>query len=293
MDQSAQYLDAPGVMMSLAAYIDDTLHSLFKGSIREGTVDDLVNSAEKARDRKDWAQAAKAYAAAISSGSTCDGVKVQLGHALKEIGDFDAAERMYREFLRNSPDDADIHLQLGHLFNKKDDLITALAFYEQAHKLAPQDTDIALHAGIAKRNVGRIEVIRKRSQAMALVSAGKWDEARRLLRPLVALDGEDDLIGILANVTKEIGRLDEATTLYGSYLRYATTSGKQHLVADCHLQLGHLHKIRGELPIALTHFLAARKIERESEDADPAESGVGQEIIACLREIYPCFIFQD
>lgn len=279
--------------MPLAAYIDDALHSLFDGGARGRVSHELVKSADKARDRKDWARAAKTYAEAVASGRVNPGVRVQLGHALKEMGDFEGAEAAYRQFLADHPDDADIHLQLGHLFNKKDDLATAATFYERAQVLAPGDADIAHHAALARRNAGRTEVVRRREAAMACVDGEKWEDARRLLRPLIALDGEKDLIGVLANVTKETGRLDEAEALYGGYLRYARNRDKPELIADCHMQLGHLHKIKGDLHTALTHFLDARKTRRVAGDDELEGSDVQREILFCLRQTYPCFVFQD
>lgn len=278
--------------MALAAYIDGALSSLFEKSARANTLDELIRDADRARDRKDWLLAAKAYAEAIAGGSSRPGVKVQLGHALKEMGDFDGAERMYRGFLQSHPDDADIHLQLGHLFNRKGDLACALTFYERAERLAPQDADIAQHAERARHNVGRSDVMMRREAVLALVSSRKWEEARPLLRSLVAIDGEKDLIGILANVTKETGRLDEAEALYGCYLRYATAAAAPALVADCHMQFGHLHKIRGEYSKALSHLIEARDIERRADADDSDDSEVEREILVCLREIYPCFVFR-
>lgn len=279
--------------MSLATYLDSALHTLLEGRGSKRAVDRLIARADSARDQGDWPQAAKDYQAAISAGCRRPGMKVQLGHALKEMGDFDGAEGQYREFLLGHPDDADIHLQLGHLFNKRGDPTAALSFYEQAHRLAPDDGDIAHHAGMAQRNAGRVDVFRKKEAAMRLVAARKWQEARCLLRSLVMIEGERELIGILANVTKETGQLDEAEAHYECYLSYAKSSGKPELITDCHLQLGHLYKIKGEYTLALHHFLSARKIERASGQTDPEDSELEREIVACLREIYPCFLFGD
>lgn len=277
--------------MSLVDYLDSALHSLFEGGSSKSAVDRLIKRADSARDQKDWPQAARDYQAAISAGCARPGVKVQLGHALKEMGDFDGAERQYRDFLISHPDDADIHLQLGHLFNRKGDPSAALSFYEQAHRLAPKDADVARHVGMARRHADRADVFRKREAAMRLVAARKWEDARGLLRSLVMIDGERDMIGILANVTKETGRLDDAEAHYGCYLNYARSCGKPELLQDGHLQLGHLHKIRDDHAAALRHYLSARKIERESGQGDPEDSELEREIVNCLREIYPCFVF--
>lgn len=278
--------------MSLAAKIDNALHTLFERPARPHSIDDLVRAADKARDWKDWPQAAKGYSAAISAGGRGGGLKVQLGHALKEMGDFDGAERLYREFLLGNPRDADIHLQLGHLFNKKGDCATALTFYELAQELAPDDAGIARHVVSARRDAGRVDVVRRREAAMAYVSDRKWESARSLLQSLVMLDGEKELLGVLANVTKEVGRLDEASALYDRYLGYAADHDRLDLMADGHLQLGHLHKIKGDYSVALRHFLKARKIERAGGEINSDNSELEREIVMCLREIYPCFVFR-
>jgi tetratricopeptide (TPR) repeat protein len=292
VDQSAQYIHASDIVMSLATYIDKAVHSLFEGGARSASIDDLVREADKARDRKDWALAAIGYVDALSVGCMQGGVKVQLGHVLKEMGKFDEAERMYREFLLGNPEDADIHLQLGHLYNRKGDAATALTYYEQAQDLAPDDAEIARHVATARNLTGRVDVVRRRNAAMDLVHARKWDDARRDLRSLVMIDGEKDMIGVLANVTKEAGRLDEAEALYGCYLAYAKRSERPDLMADCQLQLGHLQKIKGRYSDALRHFLESRQIQRANGERDVDESAAEREIVACLREIYPCFIFQ-
>jgi tetratricopeptide (TPR) repeat protein len=278
--------------MSLTAYIDNALYALFEKPAQSASIDDLITGADKARDWKDWPQAAKGYAAAIAAGGRGRGLKVQLGHALKEMGDFDGAERMYREFLAGHPVDPDIHLQLGHLFNRKGDCATALTFYERAQELDPESADIARHVVSAQNDSGRVDVVRRREAAMGYVSDRKWENARSLLQSLVMLDGEKELLGILANVTKEVGRLDEASALYDRYLSYAAEHDRLDLMADGHLQLGHLHKITGEYSVALRHFLKARKIERANGEIDSDDSELEREIVMCLREIYPCFVFR-
>jgi tetratricopeptide (TPR) repeat protein len=279
-------------MMSLAAFFDRSLHSLLEGPSRRRSVEDLVKRADRARDCRDWVQAARDYTSAVASDAGRRDLQVQLGHALKELGDLDGAEGLYREFLRANPDDADIHLQIGHLFNKRGDLESALTFYEQAKALAPDDVDMALHARNARSSLGRIETIRKREAAFELVAARQWKTARLLLQSLITIDHEEDLIGILANVTKETGRLDEAEALYDCYLGYATKSGNQALIADCHIQLGHLHKINAHYSIGLTHWLRAREIQRADGSYELDGSEIEREIRFCLREIYPCFVFQ-
>lgn len=278
--------------MTVAAYIGKATLALLPAAARKRSVHRLIEDADNARSRKDWHQAARGYAAAFAADRSRAGLKVQLAHSLKEMGDYESAERLYRGYLRDHPEDADIHLQLGHLFNRQGEFETALAFYEKAHALAPDNVDISFHAQKARQYAGRADVAHRREAALALLALGNWEAARRELQSLVAIDREKDLIGVLANATKETGRLDEATALYDCYLSYGAASQRLDLIADGHLQLGHLHKIKGDHQVALKHFLEARKVERQIGTKDEDDAHLDGEIFASLRKIYPCFLFQ-
>lgn len=249
---------------------------------------DLIVRADRARDCRDWAAATRDYAAAIEADESDVRLQVQLGHALKEQGRYREAEAAYRRFLEGMPFDADIHLQLGHLFNKQDDPVSALQWYERALQLAPADEEIARHADTARRFAARIDVWRKREAAMRLVEAERWQRAQPLLAELVDEDGEDDLIGILANVTKEIGDLDAAADLYDRYRQYAQMKAPDRM-ADVELQIGHLRKIRSDYRGALEHYIRARDHNRLRAE-DPSESELYNSLInSCISEIYTCF----
>jgi tetratricopeptide (TPR) repeat protein len=72
-----------------------------------------VEAADKARDGRDWAEAAGHYARALSMYPFHSGYRVQLAHMLKELGRFEAAEIDYREALALGAPLADVleHLQ--------------------------------------------------------------------------------------------------------------------------------------------------------------------------------------
>jgi len=74
-----------------------------------------IARADRARDAKLWHRAARLYRRALSEEPNLPAIWVQYGHALKQLGDFGAAEQAYRMALRIEPDYADTHLQLGHL----------------------------------------------------------------------------------------------------------------------------------------------------------------------------------
>jgi len=250
--------------------------------------EDLLARADRARDSRDWTAAARDYAVAIEDGWGDVRLQVQLGHALKELGRYGEAEAAYRRFLEAMPFDTDIHLQLGHLFNKQDDPASALHWYERALQLAPTDVEIAHHADTARRRASRNGVWRKRETAMRLVEAERWGRAQPLLAELVDEDGEDDLIGILANVTKEAGELEAASALYDRYRQFAQAQAPE-LLPDVELQIGHLRKIRGDYQGALRHYIRAREQSRLQIGHLPDARKYNTEINACVSEIYTCF----
>jgi hypothetical protein len=102
-----------------------------------------IARADQARDKGDWAAAARHYRKALQHMPGASAVWVQFGHALKESGDPAAAEEAYRESLRRDPDVADTWLQLGHLLKIRGRKDEAVAAYQHALALDPAFTDAA------------------------------------------------------------------------------------------------------------------------------------------------------
>lgn len=95
-------------------------------------LDKLRARADAARDRRDWAEAALAYGQFVARAPGDAGMRVQLGHALKESGDVRAAEGAYRAALAVEPDNPDTWLQLGHALKLLDRRADALEAYAEA-----------------------------------------------------------------------------------------------------------------------------------------------------------------
>jgi tetratricopeptide (TPR) repeat protein len=253
----------------------------------EASVNALAE-ADAARDRRDWANAAFYYDEALQRNPTRVDLFVQLGHAYKELGDFDAALEAYRQFLDKEPHDADIHLQLGHLHNRMNDPEAALEWYGRASALAPNDPEITRHVDAAGLRLSRFGIERRRQKALDLVQSGQWQQAREQLRSLVAVDGEVDLIAVYANVTKEAGDFEEALQLYEVYREYAKANQPTSL-SDVEIQLGHLNKARRDIGAALQHYIRARDAEFHLYGHVAPNSICEREIRSCMAEIYTCF----
>ncbi|MFT8244187.1 glycosyltransferase [Roseomonas sp. BN140053] len=83
--------------------------------------DDLLSqrrAGDAARDRRDWAEAARAYRAHLALQPGDAAIWVQFGHALKEENRISEAEGAYRRAVALQPDDADAHVQLGRALRR-------------------------------------------------------------------------------------------------------------------------------------------------------------------------------
>lgn len=65
--------------------------------------------------------------------------RIQLAHALKEVGQLREAETQYLDALRAAPSDADLHLQLGHLYRLQGYNTQAGIYYARASHLGLAD----------------------------------------------------------------------------------------------------------------------------------------------------------
>jgi glycosyltransferase involved in cell wall biosynthesis len=79
----------------------------------------MRKAGDAARGRRDWAAAARHYRAYLRRVPSDAGLWVQYGHAAKEDGAPDQAERAYRRALVLTSDQTDIRLHLAHLLKKQ------------------------------------------------------------------------------------------------------------------------------------------------------------------------------
>jgi glycosyltransferase involved in cell wall biosynthesis len=103
-------------------------------------VDGLIARADRARDEKDWDEAARHYRDALDVDGGMAHIWVQYGHALKESRRYDDAESAYQAALVID-DQADTHLQLGHLHKITGRRRDAEEDYLRALERAPELSD--------------------------------------------------------------------------------------------------------------------------------------------------------
>lgn len=104
----------------------------------------LIRQARAAANRRDWGEAAGFYGRVVQAYPSLHAAHVQLGHAYKELGEFDRAGRSYHAALKLIPADADLHLQIGHLEKLKGNLTEAAGYYAKAAELSPDNTDASV-----------------------------------------------------------------------------------------------------------------------------------------------------
>src|SRR5262249_25750620 len=104
---------------------------------------DIVPSADRARDARQWELATQLYREALDRDPRDPPIWVQYGHALKESGelrDVDKlaqAERAYRKALSLGRSAADTYLQLGQILKLQRKTEEAQAAYLRAFALDP------------------------------------------------------------------------------------------------------------------------------------------------------------
>lgn len=93
-----------GLAAPFARLVEDVRSRLGRRAVKRG---------DAARDRRDWQDAAAAYAEALRHLSGRAPVWVQYGHALRESGELRGAEAAYRAAIARRPEDGDARLHLA------------------------------------------------------------------------------------------------------------------------------------------------------------------------------------
>jgi ADP-heptose:LPS heptosyltransferase len=118
----------------------------------------LLRRANAARDAKRWTAAAVLYEEALQIIPGHARAYKQLGHMLKESGDFEAAETRYLQAATLAPKDADLALQMGHFYKVAGRRTEAAEAYRRALALKPgwveATEELARVGGSSRSDVG-------------------------------------------------------------------------------------------------------------------------------------------
>jgi glycosyltransferase involved in cell wall biosynthesis/tetratricopeptide (TPR) repeat protein len=237
----------------------------------------LVGAGDRARGRKDWPEAARLYREALELDPQRFTVRVQLGHAYKELGDLASAGLCYRAALQIAPQDDDIYLQLGHLEKLRGNPAEAASAYRKSAELNPANFDACSeYAALAEsfdlpplssravdgdelwvsrlaqlngsaallRHLGPVQraaAFELRDRGDRARDAQQWGEAANAYDAYLKAIPEDFAIWVqLGHARKENGDFAGSETAYRSGLALRPDD------ADLHLQLGHVLKLRDQ-----------------------------------------------
>ncbi|MGG5809966.1 glycosyltransferase [Falsiroseomonas sp. CW058] len=115
--------------------------------------DTLLASGDAAREARRWAEAERAYRDYLAHRPLHWQIHVQLGHAVKEGGDVEAALVHYRHAAQLAPDAADPQLQLGHALRLAGRGGEAAACMARALALAPADPLLRREAALFRHRL--------------------------------------------------------------------------------------------------------------------------------------------
>ena len=202
-----------------------------------GAADALYNLGVVLQDQGRWEAAANAYTEALSV--TADPmIHNNLGVVCQELGRPGLATKYFRSALELDSGFVEAHVNLGHLLKSQGEKKMAESCYRQAVSLKPDHASAQYHLGILLLNMQRhkdsIPPLRRATEledrhadawyflGVACSDIQDWPGAAHAFQQALALRRESpdmqsgcyDAALNLANVLKEMDRLDEAIPLY-------------------------------------------------------------------------------
>jgi len=169
---------------------------------------------------------------------------LNLGNALRFVGDLDGAGSAFLSCLSIQPDDALLHLSLGTVLLEQGLTEEAVAAFRKAVALAPDDANAHCNLGNALMANGDLAPAVESFRA-ALVRAPRHEEA----------------LSNLGLTLKELGQLDEAAATLRSVV--TLTPG----VAEAHNNLGVVLRHQRHLEDALATFRTALRLQPDLIEA--------------------------
>lgn len=169
-------------------------------SVVQKSANQLVADADRLRDQKLWADAATVYRAALNADGSLAHIWIQYGHALKESGDRDGAERAYKKAIDLKPT-GDAFLQLGHVYKLNGRRALAEEYYIKALETEPGVADAETELVRLGWNARRL---RARLGARGVAPGEGNDRLSGQVLPTVAIE-ISDLLDFLPNARYPTG----------------------------------------------------------------------------------------
>jgi glycosyltransferase involved in cell wall biosynthesis/Flp pilus assembly protein TadD len=197
-------------------------------------------------------------------------IAVQLGHAHKEIGEYDRAAELYYTVLKQRPND-DLHLQIGHLEKLRKQFSRALDHYKMATELNPSNLDarreydlLNIAGGRRERGRGAVESTRatlgRWTQTSSRGSGSSPDEVEELREIERFGELSDSAVRAAGDRARDAGVWAEAAAAYRAYLdRVPEDPG-------IWIQFGHSRKEMGDLPGGEAAYRCALALQPDDAD---------------------------
>jgi tetratricopeptide (TPR) repeat protein len=235
-----------------------------------------LQKARAAARRQDWAQAAQHYRHVLGIDPDAYRTWIQLGHALKEMGDMERAEAAYRTATIKNPEAVEGYRELAFFLRRAKRMQEARLLAAAGLVVAPDAEELRrelaqLGVGEAEidatKEIGRLIVhaTRRRAagrpsrllrRARAAARQRKWGLAVGRYRRLLRHDPENSLARIqMGHALKENGDFEAALRAYRE------TVDRDPLLADAHLELGYALQRLDDRRHARTAFANAFRLD--------------------------------
>lgn len=221
--------------------------------------------ADEARDGRRWAEAVRRYQMYLRLNPSDHERRVQLGHAFKELGRLEPAERCYLKALKAMPESADLNLQLGHLYKVREEFDRARAHYQRAAALDPDLSDAVAELVAFGESVSEVP---RASAGDAARDKGQWIEAVRAYEAYLEREPGD------GPIWEQLGHARrERRDLHGALQAYQRALELQPQAIEPRRHRAHVAKALGMHADAVAGFVSALL-------ADPQDGESFQELVA-------------
>ena len=233
-----------------------------------------LRSADQARDRKSWQEAAVFYHRYLEEVSADAAIWTQLGHALKEAKNLGDAEAAYRTGLAFAPWDAELHLQLGYLlkiqgrfqeaeqaFLKSSTLDPTLGAKAEITWLKSLGTytpapELPATAAISDPTAPAADPPSLQMQGDEARDRSDWENAGQYYEAFLRLaPGRGDIWVQFGHSLRELGNLSAAERAYRTAVEINAGD------ADAQFQLGHALKMQQRMAEAKEAFARASALD--------------------------------